>query len=1084
MGNDAPPEPPLDRPALAELVTTAARSRICAVIAAAGWGKTTVVRYWPLVTAWVRPESQPTDTKRFAASLLEALSPHVSAPPPALADLATATGDGSASYTATVCAWLRTSLRDHVAVVIDDLHALPPDSGAARIVEGLCRHAPDRLHVVLVSRREPPFSLTQLRGRGLVGEIHAADLAFGLGEVATLLQATAGKCSPELTRQVWERTVGWPAAVHLAVEMLRGVREDERLEVLDRLVRPGERFHSYITEEVIEPEPESVRHLLRWMAVLGVVRPVSATATGVADTPALLADLERRGLVTRIAGRRDHWALARPLRDYFDQEPVLSSAERAALHRAAAIEYAEGGSFTKALRHATAARDSAVCAALLSEHGTSLVNGGQADAVLAAAELPGLWLDDTNILQVLGHALLTRGQWACAQECFRRAGRDQDALEPALAWRLGMIAYNQGEYQQVFDLRDRTRPRDGDTADEARLLALVAAARRMVGDYASCRTEVQRAVMIAQRCADPSAMAACHTVLSALAAAEGDRRQADAHAASALTSAEAAGDLLQALRVRVQHASILGELGLAREALVKAEEAIELGERYGDVLLVAQARTTHATACARLGILGPALTDFGAARDTFQRLGSRLLAWPLCGLGDMHRMRGQLARARAAYEEALALAEPCHDVLGMGSALVGLARVRAVDDPAEALWLAERAIGLGEGMRQVQALLTRGWVAAVTGDWDRATEDAALAATAARRRRDDPGLAEALLLGAMCSPDPNQRDRAITEAISIWQEIGYRVDEAATLLVASRVGTPSPGLGAAFAVETLQAQGVELGAPRPAGPLAVLARSASSVSIRVLGAFQVIRNGVPVPRGAWRSRKARQLLKIVVARGGRPVPREQLMELLWPDADPTRAGNRLSVLLSALRDVLQPGSEHAEPGPLMTDGTGVWLDYHLVDVDVERFREDANAALEAHRHRRPDALLRLIAAEAEHTGEFLEEDPYQEWAAALAEEIRATHIALLRALVSSLREAGEIEEVVRYALRLLEKDPYDEQTHIDLVDVLLAAGRHGEARRRYGFYLRAMAELGVTPQPFNAVEPSHLHRSGSRFVRA
>src|SRR3712207_7466618 len=51
----------------------------------------------------------------------------------------------------------------------------------------------------------------------------------------------------------------------------------------------------------------------------------------------------------------------------------------------------------------------------------------------------------------------------------------------------------------------------------------------------------------------------------------------------------------------------------------------------------------------------------------------------------------------------------------------------------------------------------------------------------------------------------------------------------------------------------------------------------------------------PVPLTAWRSRQARSLLKILVARRGRPVPRTELCELLWPDDDPQRTAHRLSV---------------------------------------------------------------------------------------------------------------------------------------------------------------------------------------------
>ena len=55
-----------------------------------------------------------------------------------------------------------------------------------------------------------------------------------------------------------------------------------------------------------------------------------------------------------------------------------------------------------------------------------------------------------------------------------------------------------------------------------------------------------------------------------------------------------------------------------------------------------------------------------------------------------------------------------------------------------------------------------------------------------------------------------------------------------------------------------------------------------------LGRFAVLRAGEPVPLTDWQSRKARDLLKVLVARKGLPVSREAAAEALWPGEDPSR----------------------------------------------------------------------------------------------------------------------------------------------------------------------------------------------------
>jgi ATP/maltotriose-dependent transcriptional regulator MalT/DNA-binding SARP family transcriptional activator len=1064
----APAQDHVDRASVDELLDRAASRRICVVIGAAGWGKTTAVATWSRgrPTAWLRYEDHDGDAERLLAGLLRALQAHVPVPAPGLGTVPDDIPQVGSSAAA-LCLWLHSALSKDLVLVLDDLHGLQPDSEAACIVQNLCRRAPDRLHLVLISRRELPFSVQRLRGHGLVSEIHAPDLAFDVADVEALLRKTVGKDPPGLARRVWEHTGGWATAVHCAVEMLRTVQVGERLGAVGRLSQPGERFHDYLAEEVIGVAPKWVQQLLRRLAIYGEVRSPLEVERGLNDPTTVLAELSRQGLVRRSGGDSTGWLLARPLREYFEHGAAPSATERKALHTTAATECIGRGAPAAALKHLLAAGDYAACAALLADHGVVIVQSGQLDAVLQASELPAEYLDDPRIYRVLGQAHQVRGQWVDALQYFQRAGHDRDELDPALSWRVGLVAFAQGEFDEVQARIQRARLDREDTVDETRVFALSASAYRLAGDLVGLRKMAAQARAAARRSGQPRAWSSVHHVFALLAAAQGDWRQADAHWADAVRSAEASDDLLQLVWIRASRAFHHYEMGAPRQALAEAQLALSLSEQCEDPFLVGHALTTRGRACGRVGMLEEAAGNFATAIDLFQRIGSRFLAWPLCGLGDLHRTRGQLLRARAAYEEALALAKPYHDVFGLSSALIGLARIGATDDLKLARERAVEAVELGEGLRKVPALLARGWVELMGDDRQRASADANRAAAAARQRRDNPGLAEAITLGVLASNDPAVDTTPLREAIDIWQETGCCLEEAATRLVAARVGAPIPHLDAYLAQQILREQGVDVDSRRVAGPVGVLVRSAPAVSIQTLGAFRVIRDGVPIPNTAWKSRKAQDLLKIIVARR-RPIPRDQLMELLWPGVDPAVAGNRLSVLLFTVRDVL-----HTPPvgeGPLTTDGS-VSLNRAQVSVDVEDFLTRATAALDADRGREPGATAQLAAAVTAHTGDFLEEDAFEEWAVGLAEEVRATHIALLRALSARLRDAGDTNAVVRYTLRVLEYDCYDEEAHLNLVGVLLDAGRLGEARRHYQGYVQRMTEIDVQPRPLPKTTP-------------
>jgi DNA-binding SARP family transcriptional activator len=208
------------------------------------------------------------------------------------------------------------------------------------------------------------------------------------------------------------------------------------------------------------------------------------------------------------------------------------------------------------------------------------------------------------------------------------------------------------------------------------------------------------------------------------------------------------------------------------------------------------------------------------------------------------------------------------------------------------------------------------------------------------------------------------------------------------------------------------------------------------------------------------------LLKILVARRGRAVPRDELMELLWPEGAGDKLANRLSVALSTLRAALDPAKRASSNYFLVSDRESCRLDSDRVEVDVERFLMDAARGLALARRGDPAAGDVLRRAESGYSGDFLEENAYDDWAAALRDEARAAYLHSCRALAEGAEAKGEAVEAARYLRRLLERDPYDEAAHLQLVQVLFAGGQHGEARRAYRAYSSRMNELGTEAVSF------------------
>ena len=206
-----------------------------------------------------------------------------------------------------------------------------------------------------------------------------------------------------------------------------------------------------------------------------------------------------------------------------------------------------------------------------------------------------------------------------------------------------------------------------------------------------------------------------------------------------------------------------------------------------------------------------------------------------------------------------------------------------------------------------------------------------------------------------------------------------------------------------------------------------------TVEVTTLRRFEVRVAGEPVATGEWGSKRARTLLKRLVAARGWPVTRDELIDILWPDGgDPARLGARLSVQLSAVRRILRGG--------IVADRSSIRLDLDHVDVDLEQWfavTDDES----------------IVAG----YGELLPDDRYEDWSRSLRDEASARFAAAARRLAAE-RTGEEAAGLLR---RVLAQDPFDEVAHLRLVVGLREAGQLGEARRAYQEYVDSMDEIGM-----------------------
>jgi ATP/maltotriose-dependent transcriptional regulator MalT/DNA-binding SARP family transcriptional activator len=1106
-----PPADPmgtLARPTLEERLLEGTDRRLTIVVGGAGFGKSTLAARIAATrpTAWYTLDTSDRTIGGLAAGVAASLRVRLPAIPEHLAtEVETSiepTDDAaimaqSSAAAATITDALQAALDDDLVLVLDDLHVLGGAAGSLRLVEALIRLAPPELHIVVTSRAEVPFAIERLRGQGQVVDVGGTSLAFSADEIHELLHALLGDDADHAdlhdvaAERIHVATGGWPAAVRLALEAYRNAPGGDREGALDRLQRPEGPIFSYLAEEVVANASDDTRALVRHAVHFERFSAPLLGAIGVPNPKATLDELSKRALFLQpLPGEKGWYALHGLIREFTLARLPLEPGEIRDLHRAAARWFENEGRLEAALSSYVESKDLDALARFLSERGGALVLRGATRQIVESTAVLPVDRRDPRIERALGEACLTRGEWREALAAFGRAAGADGTLDAATAWRMGVVHGVRGAYGEALAIYERAEVDGSQPADEALLAAWIASAHAHRGDVEASRVAAEQAVALAIACDDARALAAAHTAMGQLHELTNDPGRAASDYTVALAAAERAGDYLQTARIRNARGALELERGRFADALEILDDAVRQADTVGFAAFHARALVNRGRAKQGIGRFEEAMADFTAARAIYERIGSPSVALALTREGSMHALRGDAFLARAAFENAVRAASNANDSQALAPALIGLAQTIVFDEPDRARELAEQAMTLGRDVAPVTILLGAARVALSVGDREQAERYAREAVEVGRARHDDPGMAASLELVALTSLDHDEALRLVDEAAAIWRRSPAPYGVARNRLFFARIAGGEAGREAAVEAERIFRS---MGARGPAGDAAEIVEAISAAErptlrIQSLGRFRLVREGEAVPTTAWQSKKARDLLKILVARRGRATTRDTFFELLWPDDDPEPLGNRLSVALATVRSVLDPNKQYPAEFFVPADKGSIALDLDHIDLDVEAFLGEAAAASRlARAGDAAGAQSKLEAAEALYGGDFLEEDPYEDWAVGLREEAQATYISIARSLAEASASDGDADGATRYYLRILERDPYDEGAHLGLVAALVAAGRHGEARRRYGFYAAKMEEIAVEAAPFpGSSGPGSTPRANSagRFAAA
>ena len=380
----------VSRPALLELLTKGLAGRLTLISASSGYGKTTLMAEWCAVqgrvypVAWISLDEGDNDPVRFLSYLIAALQ---------------TVQEGLGQDVGTIIQGSQNPLDSAIlSAMINELSVVPNDFVLAledyHVIEKhdihqmmvfMLEHLPPQMHLVILTRADPPFPLARWRARGELLEIRAKDLRFSLDDATEFLRNMAGLNLPEGNiRLLLDRTEGWITGLQLAALSIQG--QEKPSELISAFVSWQGYIVDYLIEEVLNHQTESLKLFLLQTSILN--RLNGSLCEALTEKPhgeATLEYLEKANLFVTSLGGEHRWyrfhhlfadvMLNRMQRLYPEQIPKL--------HLQAAKWFELNNFITEAIEHALSAGEFQYAANMVQGNALALLANGNISTLLA-----------------------------------------------------------------------------------------------------------------------------------------------------------------------------------------------------------------------------------------------------------------------------------------------------------------------------------------------------------------------------------------------------------------------------------------------------------------------------------------------------------------------------------------------------------------------------------------------------------------------------------------------------------------------------------------------------------------------------
>ncbi|MFZ6645232.1 hypothetical protein ACO0LO_05925 [Undibacterium sp. TJN25] len=805
------------------------------------------------------------------------------------------------------------------AIVLDDYHQA--EGGALEhFVKAAIAEAPADARVFITSRTPPPSFLARERANRRLGVIDWDVLKFDTEEISALCLAAGVQVNGDLLNQLTQKTQGWAAGLILLLERAKAGNP------AGWSLAPGhspETIFNYFAEEIFALESAKTQGVL--ISLVFLPQYTRQVAAYMADDPAaaeIVDDLYSRNFFTdKRSGATETYQFHSLFREFLQRKArsMLSPGELSQLQRKSAIALEGAGDFDTAIELYRLLEDFSGITHIVSTQAERLFSAGLEETVSRwMLQLPFEWIAKSPVLQY----------WSAKAEIFSN---------PQHARRLMEQAY-QG-FTAATDFRHQI------AAVSGILRCYVTEARDFKGAEAWGECLENLLGRYGAELPVPLKAEAVCSLLCVLSPAQPQRPSLDGHAEqlSSMLHEELAPDLKNAIAgCLLDHYAWRGQFSICEELLAHVRALPIFPETAVGLAWLGIAKLHYFVSVA----------NYPDARAEFESLSRAipntrqffLSASVYVSHVQACLVAGCLQEADALIEKLGQMVEPRRSMDLMMTHFVKSWRSLLYGDLAKAKAEAERMLVLqkesGAGRSHALGLVALATINVLAGEYD------AVADMLNEGRSLFPGMANPLLdfhlrlLEAYLQLHTGQRaacHQSLEAAFSLARREALRntVFWVPALVAPLCAEALDAGIETEYVAQLIRGRQLfpPAGSYMPGWPW--------PVEIRALGSFEIRIGGELLQFTHKAQRKPLELLKLLIAQGGRNVSAEKTADVLWPDSDGDAAQSSFDSTLHRLRKLLRHDDVvMLSEGRLSLNHSLCWLDIWALD----RLAEEVSAS--------------------------------------------------------------------------------------------------------------------------------------------